>query len=1274
MSEPQSKDLSAALASKGPTPVVALVLILATTFGVMNLSSRPGGGAPASGPPAGTSTTVQSAGPPPGSRSNDAIEALEPLLRFLNLESPPASIEELAKTAAGYRIITLIATVSDPRDSRLGYDFDMAAEAIQRSIESEGYTLDRFRFPWVVASSSTTSSSLVPTGSPPVVKAAGSTAVFPQNVQRHERQPGTILYRIDRQSPATGRTEKPQDLLLLMLVGETPTWGIQQEALKTSLNIAWALDVQRNTSNPDLEPVIRILGPTFSGTADSLARGLRSWAEQGADRRGARVWVCSGAATAIDKVSFEQNALPTRAIYSSTVIPDEILLNELYRFLASPSGRSDPSLPVLPDGKIALLVEGGSGYGSVIGSTYGTKGQSRQSQRIISIPFPSQIAQVRSSASSGSEQGTITATRRATIPFDPPSGKQTDRVPALSPRMTIATDNLILADILATIANEDVRYVGIVATDILDVIYLTRLIRENCPDVQIILVGNDLRYTDPQFTLDFRGTIIASSYPLDARAQVWSFPFQGVLERRLYASEYDAGRYNAGVVLLNAVTDPNHADRLVVDTKRAEDLLVYGNPLLAASFDSVNRRPQIWINQVGQVNVWPLKVMPLSQCDTRLRAKAEAIIPPVASLDPQSDSMVDLQIDYDLPLLWKLVFAATTFLVFLLVAVVFYTNLGRRSPLSPRSSWFDPLLRRFGVSHSDHSPKSLFLIALLLVSVAAPYCLLCAPLDLVVPAAEGTLDGERNVRLIMSWDVFAFAAVATVALLCLLLSLCLCLRGVPRSRSGSTPSGEEQPHDSREADRWITSGQTFYRLLTVVTLGVGIACILVRLYQFALMRPELPNEWLALDRMAHLTGGISPVVPAACLGASIFWWGYLELKRLYAYPLLRRRSDLITLREDSLSADFAWKRIIPAMNARFRLCIDLLEYPIGILISRNLPLTGLVLAAVTGLLVLVWGVVWPRFIPTPEGWGFDFLVVLGFMGYLFLLLYSQIRYLWLWKSLLQLFRQISLLPMAGSFDRIPPRVAAKFGRFLRTSLHDDIDLEIPLQQCRLVMRPALAWNDDPVPACAALKRAVEVRQPASDQERFEVASDACVGPVVEQLWLRRSLDGAYGGSISGASSNPAPVQSGEDEDGTDPSLQRWLVLAEELLALRIVYLVSQFATPLRCMSAQLIYGPILLLLAIAWYPFHPQRLMAIMIWVFIAAGVIVTLAALFQVERSDFVSRVSRSAPSSVKLDQNLLANLLPYIVPVVGFLLTAFPSLGYWVGSLLEPIGRAVK
>jgi hypothetical protein len=1279
MPEAERNDLTATLASRGQAPVIALVLILATTLGVLNVSSRPGGGTPAAdSAPKSSEPTVGLTGPLPRAGLDDALEALEPLQRFLNIKAAPASLEDLAGKLEGYRITTLIASISDPKDSRLGYDFDMAIEAIQRAVESEGYTLDRFRLPWLDPGSSlgpgtapgllTASPKSAAVGQPPSPAPAATMLASPTSGQQHERQPGTILFRIDRSPPREGQPPAPQDLLLLLLVGETPTWGIQQEALTTSMNIAWALDVQRNASETEREPVVRLLAPTFSGTADSLARVVQAWSRDDPGRRDARIWVCSGAATAIDKSAFQRNCLPAKVIYASTVIPDDILLEELYRFMARSSAPADPAAPMLPKGKIALLVESGSGYGSAIGQDYGTNGTTAQSKGIISIPFPSQIAQVRASMSSGADLGGASAKNRVTIPFDPPSGRQSDRLPALSPKMTIATDNLILSNILATIANEDIRYVGIVATDILDVIYLVRLIREHCPDVQVFLVGNDLRYTDPQFTLDFRGTIIASSYPLDARAQVWSYPFEGAIERRLFANEFDLGRYNAGLVLLNAVTDPNHVGRLVVESGKAEDFLVYGRPLVATFFDAINRRPQIWINQVGQFNVWPLKVLPLSQSEMTRRAKAEALIPPVANLNPERESSGELRFDYDFPLIWKLVFCAATFLAFMLVGMILYTNLGAASPRQRASSWFDPLLRRFEVSRAEVSSKRLFLISLLMVAMAVAYCQLAEPLDVALPPRVAP-DGERNALLIVGWDVYTLAVLGTLTLLWMLVPLGICLREVFR-RQGPVSRTDAALGTGQESDRWLAAEDMLYRLLTLGAAVAGIACIFTRLYRFTLLRPELPNDWLSLDRSVHLLGGISPIVPVACLGAAVFLWGYLELTRLHSAPLLRRGTDLIPAGGISFTRDMPWRRVIPRLNARYRLCVDLLEYPVTILVSKNLPLAAIVASAAIGVVIFVWCVVWPRFIPTPEGGRFDLLVVTAFMCYLLLLLYSQVRYLWLWRSLLQLFGHIALLPMADAFDRIPPRVAAKFGRFLRTSLQADVDLEIPLQQCRLVLVQREADRNEVLTLREAIRQAVAAQAAASDQDHFDLVSEACVEPVIGQAWPRRSLENAYGGSIAGTADKPSQTP----DDGIDPATNRWLGLAEDLLALRIVYLVSQFSGPLRRMSAQLIYGPILLLLAVAWYPFHPQRLMTIMIWAFIIGGVLVTLMTLVQVERSEFISRVGRTAPNAFKLDQTFVSNLLPYAVPVVGFLLTAFPSLGYWLGSLLEPISRSIK
>jgi hypothetical protein len=969
------------------------------------------------------------------------------------------------------------------------------------------------------------------------------------------------------------------------------------------------------------------------------------------------------------------------------VIPDELLLRALYRYLARPAGHLDPSAPMLPQGKIALLVEGGSGYGSAVGNTYGTSGTSAESQNIISIPFPSQIAQVRASTSAANAAGGA-AKNGPTIPFDAPPGRQSDHLPALAPNITVASDGLILSNILTTIAHEDIRYVGIVATDILDVIYLTRLIRENCPDVQIILTGNDLRYTDPRFTLDFRGTVIVSSYPLDARAQIWSYPFKGSIERRLFANEFDVGRYNAALVLLNGVPDPNRTGRLVVDASKAEDFLVYGKPFSATTFDSVNRRPQVWINQVGQFNVWPLKVRSLSHYEPALRAKAEALIPPIQSLNPQAESTEHLRFSYDFPLVWKMAFAFGTFVSLLLVALVLYTNWRGAGADGGPSSWFDPLLSRFAMTHPDRSSKGVFLITLLIVAVAIPYTMLATPLDIAIPPAVGDeAEGERDATLVVSWDVYALCAMGIFTLVLLLLPLGICLREGFRGGRRWSRHRAKSPADL-PVDPWLVTEDLTLRAMAIATATAGIACIVWRLYEFALWRPEIPNDWLALDRSAHLLGGISPIVPVTCLGAAIFWWTYLELKKMNSYPLLRRGTDLISETgtgglecsiSDSTPASLSpWHAHLCRLNARFRLCVDLLEYPVTVLISKNLPLGGLVAAVFLGLVVFVWGVVWPRYIPTPEGIRFDVLILVALLGYLLLLLYSQVRYLWLSRSLLQLFRQLSLLPMASAFDRIPPQVVARFGRFLRTSLQEDIDLEIPLQQCRLVLGQGDSSEEGRPPVLKTVRAAVDEVGPHTEAEFFELVSTACAAPVIQRVWSYRTLDQAYGGA--GAAEAPkqdttaSPGGISPGETALDAPSPAWLNLAEELMAVRIVYLVSQFAGPLRSMSAQLIYGPILLLLAVAWYPFHPMWLMSIAIWIFIGAGVLATLMLLFQIERNDFVSRVARTAPDALKLDQTFLSNMLPYAVPAAGFLFTAFPSLSYWLGSLLEPIGRAVK
>ena len=45
---------------------------------------------------------------------------------------------------------------------------------------------------------------------------------------------------------------------------------------------------RRNSADTEREAAIRILAPTFSGSADSMARVLRNWASERPERRDAR--------------------------------------------------------------------------------------------------------------------------------------------------------------------------------------------------------------------------------------------------------------------------------------------------------------------------------------------------------------------------------------------------------------------------------------------------------------------------------------------------------------------------------------------------------------------------------------------------------------------------------------------------------------------------------------------------------------------------------------------------------------------------------------------------------------------------------------------------------------------------------------------------------------------------------------------------------------------------------------------------------------------------
>jgi len=269
---------------------------------------------------------------------------------------PGLTDEKLQGALRGFTLSSVIVTLPDPIASHLQNDFDTAMEAIQAAAADAGYSLDRFDLPWVSSDSD----------------AAGS------NAKRTKRdpavQPGLILFR--------GQSA----LLLIYLVGETPTSGVQKRAMFSALQqtaeLSSIIPVRGDMQpRPDSKFIrVGLLAPFFTGSAASLRLVLRAypqWAKshkgveperKGADVASLHVTIISGSAEGVeqdafvgepfdnskkheDKVEFEE------PVFKATQGYVREIQSAFLRFLRNTVGVGE-------DEKVAVLRESNTAFGA----------------------------------------------------------------------------------------------------------------------------------------------------------------------------------------------------------------------------------------------------------------------------------------------------------------------------------------------------------------------------------------------------------------------------------------------------------------------------------------------------------------------------------------------------------------------------------------------------------------------------------------------------------------------------------------------------------------------------------------------------------------------------------------------------------------------------------------------------------------------------------------------------------------------------------------------
>lgn len=1107
--------------------------------------------------------------------------------------------EEIRRNIHGYQTEFLIATVPDPVDSPYGHAFDQVVDAIQRAVEKkDGYVLDRCWLPWELDK-----------------KAKPKPGDPPSNLR--ETKPGILLFRHGRDR--TRKVNTP-GLCVVFLVGERPLGGIHKQALYESLRI------MTDVGHPEAVPV-RVLGPYFTGSQTSLQFALGDWWALGASPYGLvkphpayQFRIITGNATAVWKKEFfgyeaNKDAFPAwrqdGAEFSSTVVPTRITLGALLHFLArrDGSGSAEP-LPYGVErvpGKVAVLAESNTGFGKTFDDL--------KQDQLITLRFPLHISRVKTEYTQAAKE----KDRKAGLTEEDPllalsiadDQAQGEGVPSQGGSTTTATNGQVLSRILTTISREHCRYVGVIASDTRDKLFLIRLVREHCPDVRVFVTDGDLLLTHPEYRYYMRGVIIGSTYPLVPRNQTW---VNGkTTERILFPSGGAQGYYNATLMHLGL----------------HKELLEYGAPAFALRDPDrppeAETRPPIWVSMVAPNGaIVPLHVY------TRYEDRYGYLAPREKPADePQAETAFA-----------GLEYPGAMLPVGLGLLVGWGFLLAR--------AWGNPHARLFWKGGSLLTLPDLFYRNIILgsqVLLAVPVlCTVCT-------------HGEAE-EFSSASDI-GFVALAGFCLAALALGMVkpLCRRGVGRVFRGRPLAGDSgalppSPPDSpRETACWVGLNLGLH----VLVFGFAALC-LARFWTHG----DFARRALYFVRAVDLSTGLSPLTPLffVCLGYAA--WGFYQLKRTY----IAERFHVPSPYPDA--EDF---RRLHVADAAVR---DEVAHE-AIALRHAKPILG-ALVALVGFGLAIWiqslptveGWAWDLLFFA----GFSGLFFLGVTTLVRLFfLWGRVKGLLDAIAAQPMMRSFGRLPVKVTevfgrylFTQRPHlshlQVPAHQLRLLVEAIDKDPEAPAGLRGFR-----STADEIDSILAeqLAAGRRGGRARRAERTvREKLSAAAGACLMALAPRgKWL--AVDDAFGGGGTGKDEKPPA-------SGTEAA---WVSLAESVAATQVVIYVSQFFVQLRNLVWAAVVTSSLLLLAATSYPFHPEKLLLVGLIGLSAAGMAGVLYVLIDMNRDEVVSRVTRTTPGKFSLDSGFLGSFLTYIVPAAGVLAAQLSGSFRW---LLEPLLRVMK
>ncbi len=434
------------------------------------------------------------------------------------------------------RIHAAIATVPDPVATRLGRSFDLEVAALISAFEVRGYVLDGFWLTWPLNGKQADDANS---------RNEPSVLAFRKDVWR----------RCAGAQPESDCANAPAvEYYVLLLVGEAPTFGIHREAFAVAARHAAEFELWSNayravsssagsadstlpgstekagSSVPNEKmTVLKVIGPSFSGSMQSLMTALRSAAADtkllafasepcpAADAQGQaarcprlQAQLHSPSATVLSNASAENqtaHAVSSLELVYRPVATDQCMqLHALLEYL----GTQDVSLK-----DIAILAEESSFGLGASECVAGWTGKSDQQPRVLQ--FPQNIASIRAehaqlSKTERSSESTLSLPSKF-LELDMTGvdvGK--DLPPPYQANLSTRSDELVLhqmLDALATFRRPAATI--IIATDIRDRLFLLNEIRSALPATLPVVLEVDNLMVHPDYRQLSRGSVVVGA-------------------------------------------------------------------------------------------------------------------------------------------------------------------------------------------------------------------------------------------------------------------------------------------------------------------------------------------------------------------------------------------------------------------------------------------------------------------------------------------------------------------------------------------------------------------------------------------------------------------------------------------------------------------------------------------------------------------------------------------------------------------------------------------